>query len=168
MKAAVKAVGKTVVITGGTRGIGLGLAYEFLRLGHRVAVCGRSREVVAEVAATLAGQYGAESVLARVCDVRDFGQVQALWDATAARFGRIDIWLNNAGLNAPGVGVWETDEATLRAVVEVNVLGMMYGSKVALAGCWLKARGSSTTWRGSARRGWCGRARRSTARARPP
>ena len=74
---------RTVVITGGTRGIGKGMAREFLKRGHRVVVCGRSNASAAAAAAELA-EHG--EVLGQGCDVSDFASVQALWDAAVERF----------------------------------------------------------------------------------
>lgn len=127
-------VTKHVVITGGTRGIGFGLAREFLRRGQRVAFCGRRLESVRKVEAQLAAEYGAESVVGHVCDVTKLEQVEALWDTALSHFGRVDIWINNAGLNAPRQDIWDIPEATMGAVVGVNLLGVMYGSRVALRG----------------------------------
>ena len=88
---------KCVVITGSTRGIGFGLAREFLRRGRRVLVCGRNAETTEKAVLALA-EYGAE-VFGQACDVTQLEQVQALWDAATARFGKVDIWINNAGLS---------------------------------------------------------------------
>ncbi len=125
---------KNVVVTGGTRGIGLGLVREFLKRGHRVAFCGRTPEAVAKVEEELAAEFEAERVVGQACDVAKLEQVEALWSTAVERFGQVDIWVNNAGLNAPRQDIWDVSEATLRAVVEVNLLGMMYGSRVALRG----------------------------------
>ena len=125
---------KTVVITGSTRGIGYGLADEFLKRGHQVVISGRSNEGVEGAVARLSAQYGMELMLGQACDVTDFGQVQALWGAAVARFGRVDIWINNAGISHPRAPLWEQSATQIEAVVDANLLGAMYGAKVALAG----------------------------------
>jgi NAD(P)-dependent dehydrogenase (short-subunit alcohol dehydrogenase family) len=89
---------KAVVITGSTRGIGYGLADSFLGLGHAVTVSGRSMERVDEAVNKLCTQYDKERVLGYPCDVTHFEQVQALWNTVKDRFGKIDVWINNAGL----------------------------------------------------------------------
>jgi short-subunit dehydrogenase len=66
--------------------------------------------------------------------VSDFEQVQALWDAARARFGKVDIWVNNAGLGHEQASFWELPAERIKAIVNTNVLGTMYGSKVALKG----------------------------------
>jgi NAD(P)-dependent dehydrogenase (short-subunit alcohol dehydrogenase family) len=125
---------KTVVITGSSRGIGYGLADSFLDLGCAVVVSSRTSEAVDKAVAELSAKHGADHVLGWPCDVTDFVQVQALWDAAMAHFGRIDIWINNAGLSNPMQKFWEHPTERLRAVVETNLLGAMYGCKVAVQG----------------------------------
>lgn len=125
---------KVVVITGSTRGIGFGMAREFLRRGCRVVICGRSKETTHGAAVALAEQFDPARVLGVMCDVRFYDQVQALWDAAVARFGRVDIWINNAGLGTGQANLWEQTPEAMAAVVETNLLGMMYGCRVAITG----------------------------------
>jgi NAD(P)-dependent dehydrogenase (short-subunit alcohol dehydrogenase family) len=125
---------KTVVVTGSTRGIGFGLAHSFLYLGCNVVVSGRTQEAVEEAVEGLAAQHAQERVLGQPCDVTDYGQVQALWDAAAARFGTVEIWVNNAGISSPTADFWTHPPERMRAVVETNVVGAMYGASVALSG----------------------------------
>jgi NAD(P)-dependent dehydrogenase (short-subunit alcohol dehydrogenase family) len=125
---------KIVVITGSTRGIGYGLAASFLGLDCAVVVSSRTQEAVDKAVAELSAKHGVERVLGQPCDVTDFAQVQALWDAAKAHYGQIDIWINNAGLSNPMVKFWEHPPQRLRAVVETNLLGAMHGCKVAVQG----------------------------------
>lgn len=125
---------KIVVITGSTRGIGYGLADSFLDLGCAVAISGRTQEAVDKAVAELSTKHAAERILGCPCDVTDCGQVQGLWDATRARFAHVDIWVNNAGLGHKQVRFWEISTERIETIVKTNVLGTMYGSKVALLG----------------------------------
>lgn len=152
---------KIVVITGSTRGIGLGLAKEFLRRDCAIVVSGRTPAAVDKAVAELSvlevpsftqaplraqkavgtsKLYLAENttyperVFGYACDVTVFEQVQALWDAAQAKFGRVDIWINNAGLSHPRVSFWEQLPTNLPPVVNTNLLGVMYGSQVAVRG----------------------------------
>ena len=125
------AAAKTVVVTGGTRGIGKGLAREFLKRGHQVALCGRSGASAAQAAADLAG-HG--EVLGKGCDVSDYASVQALWDAAAARFGGVDIWINNAGITNRRSNVAELRPEELADVVNTNLTGSFNGCRVAIEG----------------------------------
>jgi NAD(P)-dependent dehydrogenase (short-subunit alcohol dehydrogenase family) len=125
---------KTVVITGSTRGIGYGLAESFLERGCSVVVSGRTQAAVEQAVTALAKKHPAERICGQACDMGVFEQVQALWDAAVKKFGRVDIWINNAGMSNPMLPFWEQTPERLRDVVNTNLLGAMYGSKVAIAG----------------------------------
>ena len=122
---------RTAVVTGSSRGIGLGLARELLARGCNVVVTGRSQEAVDKAVAEL-GQP--ERALGVATDVTDPGSVQALWDAAVARFGRVDIWVNNAGTTTNPLPLWEVGADEVRQTVETNLLGTLYGSQVAARG----------------------------------
>ncbi|MBO2447875.1 SDR family oxidoreductase [Actinomadura barringtoniae] len=129
------------VITGGTRGIGLGLARAFLDRGCRVALCGRTEESVAKALSDLAGGDNAVGV---PCDVADRSEVQALWDHATGSFGRIDHWINNAGVSTAPKPLWQVTPSQLEAVTRTNLLGVMNGGAVAVAG--MRAQGGGTLW----------------------
>ena len=125
---------KIVVITGSTRGIGYGLADSFLALGCAVTVSGRTLASVEKAVAELTAKYEPDRVLGQPCDVTDLEQVQALWDVAKAHFGKIDIWINNAGIGHMQMDSCELSPAQIQAVVDTNLVGAMYGAKVALRG----------------------------------
>jgi NAD(P)-dependent dehydrogenase (short-subunit alcohol dehydrogenase family) len=133
---------KNVVITGSTRGIGYGLADAFLARGCNVTVSGRTQEKVGEAVAKLAAKHGAERALGYPCDVTRFEQVQALWNAAVARWGQVDIWINNAGTGHAQTDFWDESPEELAAVVGTNVIGAMYGARVALKGMLAQGFGS--------------------------
>ena len=133
--------GRVVVVTGGTRGIGLGLARELLARGCRVVVCGRSAAGVDSAVAELGGAAGPHRVAGLATDVTSRVQVQALWDHAVATFGRVDVWINNAGLSAPRRPLPEVSEETVSAVVSANLIGVTNGCAVALAGLGSQASG---------------------------
>ncbi len=87
---------KTVLITGGSRGLGLVLAREFAREGARIAICARD-EYELEQARVDLENLGAE-VMAVVCDVRDGADVNQMIADVTRRFGHIDVLVNNAGV----------------------------------------------------------------------
>ena len=124
--------GKRIVITGSTRGIGNGLAREFLKRRCRVAVSGRSAGQVDAVVADLAQQYGQSRVCGTACEVTDPRQLQGLWDCAAAAFGGVDLWVNNAGISVRRLPLWEQSDQDLAAVVNTNVTGAMLASKTAI------------------------------------
>lgn len=88
--------GKNVLITGGSRGLGLVMAREFAAEGARVAICARDVEELERARAELSGK-GAQ-VLAVPCDVTERTQVKELVDITRDHFGSIDVLVNNAGV----------------------------------------------------------------------
>jgi len=125
---------KAVVITGSTKGIGLGLAREFLKRDCSVAISSRSKPKLEQVVADVGNEFGAGRVAGQSCDVTDSGQVQALWDAAIKRFGRVDIWINNAGIANTMQSLLELDLNEVAPVVNTNVTGLIYGSMIALRG----------------------------------
>ena len=125
---------KTVVITGSTRGIGRGLAVEFLKRNCRAIITGRDSGTVDAAVAHLAGEFGPQRVAGTVCEVTSYESLQSLWNFSAERFGRIDVWINNAGMSISRAPLAEQEPAALAAIVRTNLTGVLYGSRVALAG----------------------------------
>jgi NAD(P)-dependent dehydrogenase (short-subunit alcohol dehydrogenase family) len=133
---------KTVVITGSTRGIGAGLAKEFLGLGCRVVISGRTDESVATALASLNADHGSDRVVGFACDVTSCQHVEALWDQSVEAFGPIDIWINNAGISHPQLAPWEQTLDRTKAIVDTNILGTFFGARVAIAGMLKQGYGS--------------------------
>lgn len=141
----VNAGSQVIVVTGSTRGIGLGLAREFLRGGHQVVVAGRSQGSVDKALAELA-PLG--EVLGRPCDVRSLADLQQLWDAAVARFGRVDMWINNAALAPNHELLADIPGDEIAATVDTNLTGTIYGSQVALKGMLAQGGGKIYTFEG--------------------
>lgn len=135
---------KTIVVTGSTRGIGLGLAENFLKRDCRVVVSGRKQEDVDRVVSQLGAQFGAERVAGQACDITDAESVQALWEAAVQRFGSVEVWINNAGMNINQAPLWEQSAAALKQLVSTNLTGLLFACKVALAG--MKEQGRGQLW----------------------
>ena len=133
---------KTIVVTGSTRGIGYGLSDAFLERGCNVTVSGRSQEAVDRAVAELGAKHGAEQLFGFPCNVTVFDQVQALWDAAIEHWGRVDIWISNAGIAHAQMPLWEQNHAEIAAIVETNILGSMYGAQVAMRGMLEQGSGS--------------------------
>lgn len=120
--------GKTVLITGASRGIGAAAARAFAEAGARVALAARSEEAVAE----LAGELGAERALAIPCDVSRYWEVAAAVDATVKTFGGLDVLVNNAGVVNPIAHLDEADPEGWGAVIDINLKGVFHGVRAAL------------------------------------
>jgi len=121
-----------IVITGSTRGLGFALAEEVLGYGCRVTVSGRTPESV-QAALERLRSHG-QRVQARVCDVSDPGRVQGLWDEAVGQWGRVDIWINNAGIAQEYVPAWELEPEAIARLISTNLLGTICGSRAALRG----------------------------------
>lgn len=126
---------KTVVITGGTQGLGFGYAREFMKRGWNAVICGRTQATVDAAVANLNGA-APQGVRAAgcACDTADMTQVQALWDLAVRDFGRVDTWVNNAGYARSGVTFAQTKPEEIEAMVRSNVIGTMNACQVAFAG----------------------------------
>lgn len=122
------------VITGSTQGIGRALAKAALQAGHSVVLSGRRAETVEAAVAALAPAAEAGRVSGQATDIRDRDQVQALWDTAVARHGRVDVWVNNAGVAHTTHAILDTPPAKVLAMVETNLLGGITASQVAARG----------------------------------
>jgi NAD(P)-dependent dehydrogenase (short-subunit alcohol dehydrogenase family) len=122
---------KHVLITGSTKGIGFGMAREFLKLGFKVTVSGRSKENLEKAVSTLAGEFGQERVQGFSCDVGDAAQVDALLNGALKKHGRIDIWINNEGLGHARKNTWDLSRTEIDEVVRTNITGMINGTTAA-------------------------------------
>lgn len=131
----------SVVITGSTKGIGFAMASEFRRLGHDVVVTGRTQASVDEAVAALTDRSGTGKVLGRVVDVSDPQATIDLFDAASSEFGRVDIWVNNAGYAHTTEPIVDTPAHAVASMVSTNMLGTIYGSQAAVRGMLAQAPG---------------------------
>src|SRR5262245_47259239 len=125
---------KCVVITGSTRGIGLGLADSFLALGCQVVVNGRSRSSVDQAIQKLSAKHGHDRLDGCPGYASEFAHMDGLWKTAQSRFERIDIWINNAGIAHPLKPVWELAPDLMSSVVETNIIGVLVGARIAIHG----------------------------------
>jgi short-subunit dehydrogenase len=117
------------VITGASSGLGQGVALTLASHGATVVLAARRTELLEEVAAEVRSAGGASLVV--TTDVSDAAAVQRLGEAAIEQFGRIDVWINNAGIIAIG-RFWEAPLEDHARVIDVNLTGAIYGSHVAL------------------------------------
>jgi len=122
-------VGKTAVITGATKGIGLGIADALVKAGAKVFVCGRSKADVRTAVTSLSehGEAAGES-----CDVRSEDQVRQMIEQATRVFGGVDILVNSAGVGFNGTTVEETSGDIFRQTLETNLFGMFYACHYAI------------------------------------
>nr|WP_205518653.1 SDR family NAD(P)-dependent oxidoreductase [Pseudotabrizicola algicola] len=129
--------GKTVIITGASRGIGAAAARVFASAGWRVALLARS---TTEISA-LSEQIGAASI-ALPCDVADASAVDAAVQAVMERWGRLDALINNAGMIDPIARIEHAKASDWGQAIDVNLKGVFNGMRAAIP--VMKAAGSGT------------------------
>ena len=118
---------RSIVITGASSGIGRATAKRFLDAGWNVALLARRAEALEEVA------RGHDRALCSACDVTDPAAVDAAFDAAAARFGRVDVLFNNAGVFPPAGPIDELPLQDWYDAVAVNLNGMFLCARAAFA-----------------------------------
>jgi short-subunit dehydrogenase len=133
-----------IVITGSTKGIGYGMAQEFLKRGHNVMVSSRRADAVEQVVTDLSGEFPQRTVLGRSCDVAEFDHVQALWNAAVEGFGQVDIWINNAGRDGLKMPFFALPKEDYLLTVQTNVVGLLHCNRVVIPGMYKQ--GSGTIW----------------------
>lgn len=119
--------GKTVVITGGSDGIGKALVEQFLELGANVATCGRSEDKLY----LLKVKHSGKPLHTMSVDIRREEECKRFIEGAIKDFGGIDVLINNAGISMRAM-FQEVELETLRAVMDVNFWGTVYCTKFAL------------------------------------
>ena len=119
--------GKVAVITGGASGFGREFARIGASRGMKLVLADVQQDALDQVKAEL--EAGGAEVLAMRCDVRSAEAVQALADATMARFGAVHLLFNNAGVGAGGL-IWENTQADWEWVLGVNLWGVIHGVRI--------------------------------------
>ncbi len=132
--------GKTVMITGASRGIGEAAAHAFAQAGANVALLARSVDEIAKTA----GDIG-KTALAIPCDVSRHAEVEAAVAATARAFGGLDVLVGNAGMIAPIGKLTDTDPEAWGHAVDVNLKGVYYGMHAVLPGMIAQGHGTILT-----------------------
>jgi NAD(P)-dependent dehydrogenase (short-subunit alcohol dehydrogenase family) len=144
---------RSIVITGSTRGIGYSLAEAFLQRGCSLTISGRTQQAVDVAIVKLGEKQHIDQIYGVPCDVTDYAQVERLWENAKEHFGAIDIWINNAGMAVPMTKFWELTPEQYDEVVRTNVIGTMYGTKVALIGMLAQGFGALYNLEGFGARG---------------
>ncbi|HEY4094420.1 MAG TPA: SDR family NAD(P)-dependent oxidoreductase, partial [Baekduia sp.] len=118
--------GRTALITGGARGLGLAIARAYLGAGARIVICARSLDALAAARGELA-ELG--EVHVRVADVTVPAEVEALLGFTVDRLGGLDVLVNNAGVWGPKGAIDEVDWAEWARAVEINLMGSVLAAR---------------------------------------
>ncbi|MEP5568585.1 MAG: SDR family NAD(P)-dependent oxidoreductase [Halioglobus sp.] len=119
---------KTAVISGGAEGIGLAVAHALGKRGMNIVIADINPEQLAAAEAEL--KSAGIPILATALDVADLNQWQQVAEQSAARFGKVHMVVNNAGVGGKGGTIEETDPKTWQWVLDVNLMGVVYGTQV--------------------------------------
>lgn len=117
---------RVVVVTGAGSGLGRAMATALLDAGHHVVLAGRTRETLEETAA------GHERAVVSPVDVGSADSVRDLFESVSARFGRLDVLINNAGTFGPSGSIDEIDPAAWSATVAANLTGVFLCAREAV------------------------------------
>ncbi len=120
--------GKVAVVTGGTRGIGFAIVKAFLEEGASVALFGSRQETVDKALASIKAENADAPVIGLAPDLSDYAAVEKAMAEVKARFGKIDILANNAGVSAREP-IYNYDPAAFSKVIDLNVNSVFYCSK---------------------------------------
>ena len=120
---------KVAIITGGTKGIGYGIAEEYLKEGAKITICSRNAQEGVKAAKEL-GKLG--EVLYLQADVSSIEDNQMLVDETVKKYGRLDIFVANAGINDPDKTHYlHITEEQYDRILGVNLKGLFFGGQLA-------------------------------------
>jgi 3-oxoacyl-[acyl-carrier protein] reductase len=123
-------VGRRALVTGGSKGIGYGVAAELVAEGASVAICARTPHEVADAVTSLS-EVGGAAVSGHVCDVTDAAAVEALVAEVAAQHGGVDVLVNNAGGAHPG-GFEDLTDEDWRRDLDVKLFAQIRCTRAAL------------------------------------
>ena len=121
---------KTVVITGSARGLGLEMAKVFRKNNLNVVISDLSEENLKKAKEELLTVEGKGEVFYQVCNVLKVTDIKRLIKVSQKMFQNIDIWINNAGVNQPERAIWELEEDEINLVLDVDLKGAIFGSKL--------------------------------------
>ncbi len=119
--------GKTIFITGASRGIGASTAREFADAGANVVLLARSGTAINDLAADIG-----PSALAITCDVSRYGDVETAMHTAVAKFGTLDVVINNAGVIEPISALATSDPDAWGKAIDINLKGVYYGMRAAM------------------------------------
>ena len=123
---------KTVVITGSARGLGYNMARFFREYNYNVVLSDLNEEKLKIAKEELEKTPSEAQITYTTCNVSKIDELQALMDFAIEQFGEVDIWINNAGVNQPQKAIWELTEQEINTIIDVDLKGAIFGSKVAI------------------------------------
>lgn len=122
--------GKSIIITGASRGIGEAASRALATEGAQVMLAARDGALAAKIAAEITASGGTAAAMA--CDVADYASVEKLVAATIEKFGKVDILVNNAGVIEPIARLEDSDPAAWARNIQINLVGAYHAVRVVL------------------------------------
>ena len=123
---------KCVVITGSARGLGLELAKEFRKNDFNIVISDILKEELKKAVILLNEIDSKGKVISVYCDVTSEKDLHHLMDETIGEFGKVDIWINNAGVNQPMKSIWELETSVVDKLIDIDLKSAIIGSKIAM------------------------------------
>ena len=123
---------KTVVITGSARGLGYQMARFFRENNFNVVISDLKEENLQKAKEELEKIKSNGKIEYKVCNVSKIYDLQELMKFALSKFLVVDIWINNAGVNQPQKAIWELTQDEIDTIIDVDLKGAIYGSKVAM------------------------------------
>lgn len=123
---------KTVVITGSARGLGFNMARFFREYNYNVVISDLKEENLIKAKEELEKIQSTGNISYKVCNVSKLNELEELMKYAVEEFKKVDIWINNAGVNQPQKAIWELEENEINTIIDVDLKGTIYGSKVAM------------------------------------
>lgn len=120
---------KTVVITGSARGLGYEMAKCFRKKNFNVVISDIFKKDVDAAKKNVLLEKGNGSVMGVVCDITKSKDITNLMDEVIKKFGKIDFWINNAGVNQPDKLIWELDDDDISKLIDIDLKGTIMASK---------------------------------------
>ena len=123
---------KTVCITGSARGLGYNMARFFREYNYNVVISDLNEEKLKIAKEELEKTPSEAEITYTTCNVSKIEELQDLMNFAVEKFGEVDIWINNAGVNQPQKAIWELTEQEINTIIDVDLKGAIFGSKVAI------------------------------------
>lgn len=123
---------KTVVITGSARGLGFAMAQNFRSEDCNIVLSDLKEENLKEAKEKLEKIDSKGKIITVVCNVSKYKDLENLMQETLNKYKKVDIWINNAGVNQPQEPIYKCEKKAIDTVIDVDLKGAIYGSKIAM------------------------------------
>lgn len=124
---------KTIVITGSARGLGFAMAEDFRKADCNVVLSDLKEGNLREAKEKLEKISSKGKIITVVCNVSKYEDLENLMQETLNNFKKIDVWINNAGVNQPQEPIYKCEKSAIDTVIDVDLKGAIYGSKIAMS-----------------------------------